>query len=452
MRLRTLALALHAAVLAPGFAAGATATAAAAPTPAGARAFVAKVNEDLRRLYVRQATADWVNKTYLTDDSEKLSSWANEEVLGYLSSAVQRSLRFRKVKGIDPETARALYLLRLSSTLPAPRDPAKRAELATLMTKLEGIYGKGKWCGPDGKAPCRDLEALTEVLRKSRSWDELLDAWVGWHTISPVMRADYTRLVALANEGAREIGFADVGDLWRAGYDMSAAKFEADTDRLWGQVKPLYDALHCYVRGKLQERYGAARVPDGKPIPAHLLGNMWAQEWGNIFPLVAPAGAGEGLDVEAALVAKGFDPIRMVKAGEGFYTSLGLDPLPATFWERSMFVKPRDREVVCHASAWDVTFDDDLRVKMCIRVNDDDLRTIHHELGHDYYFHAYHRLPILFQQGANDGFHEAIGDAIALSVTPAYLKTIGILDQVPPENESGLIAAINGAGTSSPGR
>jgi len=245
--------------------------------------------------------------------------------------------------------------------------------------------------------------------------------------------------VELSNEGAHELGFADLGELWRTGYDMTPAQFEQDTDRLWGQVKPLYDQLHCYVRARLQQRYGKDVVPDGKPIPAHLLGNMWAQEWGNVYPLVQPYQVEGSLDVDGALARKGFDAERMVKVGEGFYTSIGLDPLPKTFWERSLFVKPRDREVVCHASAWDVTFSNDLRVKMCIKPRADDLVMIHHELGHDYYFHAYYRLPVLFQQGANDGFHEAIGDAIALSVTPAYLKKVGILDAVPPEDEKGLI-------------
>ncbi|HET9598841.1 MAG TPA: M2 family metallopeptidase [Anaeromyxobacteraceae bacterium] len=430
------ALALAAAPQAPKAPAG-----RAPPTAAEAKAFVAQVNEDLKRLWSRAQTSDWVRQTYITDDTEKLAAWANEEVMAYLSGAVPRAARLARAPGLDPATARMLKLLRLATPLPAPRDPVRRAELAAIAARLDSTYGKGKWCGPDGKAPCRDLEALTETMRTSRSWDELLDAWIGWHTISPPMKADYARLVALSNEGAREIGFADVGELWRSAYDMTPDRFAAETDRLWEQVRPLYEELHCYVRARLQERWGKERVPDGKPIPAHLLGNMWAQEWANVYPLVAPAGAaGPALDVDGALKAKGWDPVRMVKLGESFFTSLGLDPLPASFWERSMLVKPRDREVVCHASAWDVTFSNDLRIKMCIRPNGDDLVTIHHELGHDYYFQQYWRLPVLFQQGANEGFHEAIGDAIALSVTPAYLAQVGILDAAPPEDEAGVVA------------
>jgi peptidyl-dipeptidase A len=277
-------------------------------------------------------------------------------------------------------------------------------------------------------------------MRNSRDWDELLDAWIGWRTISPPMRKDYERLVALGDEGAREIGFANLGELWRAGYDMKPAAFEQETERLWGQVKPLYEQLHCYVRAKLQQTYGPERIPDGKPIPAHVLGNMWAQEWSAVYPLVEPfPGVSGTLDVDAALKKRGWDALKMVKTGEGFFTSLGLKPLPATFWERSMFTKPRDREVVCHASAWDVTYGGDLRIKMCIKPIEEDLVTIHHELGHNYYYQYYFERPVLFQQGANDGFHEAIGDAIALSVTPAYYQKIGLLDAVPPPDEKGII-------------
>jgi len=423
------------------------------PTPADAKAFVARVNADLKRLWTRQQTADWIRQTYITEDTEKGSAWASEEVMAYLSAAVKESLRFQGV-ATDPETRRALHLLRFAAMpLPAPSDPAKRAELAAISARLDGMYGKGKWCGSrtdaegatggraDGKpeqrlAPCRDLEDLDEVMRRSRDPRELLDAWVGWHTISAPMKPDYQRLVALGNEGARELGFANLGEMWRAAYDMTPAAFEQDTDRLWAQVKPFYEQLHCYVRARLQEKYGKELVPDGKPIPAHLLGNMWAQSWGEIYPLVEPYPGVADLDVEAAMKRQGWDATKIVKTGEAFFTSLGFDPLPATFWERSMFTKPRDREVVCHASAWDVTYSNDLRVKMCIRGTEDDLRTVHHELGHDFYFQQYWKLPVLFQQGANEGFHEAIGDAIALSVTPGYLKTLGLLPAAPEDDRA----------------
>jgi len=406
-------------------------------TPEEAKAFVTKANDDLKRLWVRSQTAEWIKNTYITDDTERNAAGLNEEVLAYQTQAIKDAVRFTGLK-LDPTTERMLYLLRVSATMPSPADPAKRQELTQLAAKLEGLYGKGKWCGADGKATCRDLGELEDVLRKSHNYDELLDAWTGWHTISRPMRPMYERVAAIANEGAKEIGFDDVGAMWRSGYDMSPQDFEKETDRLWQQVKPLYDDLHCYVRSRLAKTYGADKVPDGKPIPAHLLGNMWAQEWGNVYPLVEPFPGQANLDITSALQKQGYDATKMVKLGESFFTSLGLDPLPQTFWERSQLTKPRDREVVCHASAWDVTYSNDLRIKMCIKIQDEDLVTIHHELGHDYYFHAYYQLPVLFQQGANDGFHEAIGDALTLSITPEYLQKVGILGPVE-KNDKNLI-------------
>ncbi|ABS25988.1 M2 family metallopeptidase [Anaeromyxobacter sp. Fw109-5] len=407
------------------------------PTAAEAKAFVDGVNAELKRLWIRSSTADWIKATYITDDTERNAAALNEDVMAYLSRAIAESVRFDGVKA-DADTARMLHLLKVASSLPAPSDAARRRELAEISAKLEGIYGKGKWCGtpaPGRAAPrCRDLQQLEEVLAKSRSYPELLDAWTGWHTISREMRPLYERLVTLGNEGAREIGFSDLGDLWRADYDMAPEAFEADVGRLWAEVKPLYDELHCYVRGRLQQAYGKAKVPDGKPIPAHLLGNMWAQDWSNLYPLVEPFKGVGSLDVDAALKRQKYDAARMVKLGEAFFTSLGLEPLPPSFWERSQLVKPRDREVVCHASAWDVTFAADLRIKMCIRPIEEDLVTIHHELGHNYYQRAYVHLPLLFQDSANDGFHEALGDAIALSVTPGYLKQVGLVPGVPKDD------------------
>ena len=409
----------------------------AKPTAAEAKAFVGKVNEDYKKLISKSQTADWIRSTYITDDTERAAAGVNEELMGYVANAVKQAARFASLT-LDADTARMIYLLRVSAALPGPADGKLREELATLSAKLEGIYGKGKWCGKDGKAECRDLQQLGNVLGSSHNWDELLDAWAGWHTISREMRPMYTRLVQIANIGATEIGFANLGDAWRSAYDMPPADFEKETDRLWQQVRPLYEQLHCYVRAQLVKQYGKDKVPEKGPIPAHLLGNMWAQEWGHIYPLVEPYKGEASLDITAEMKKQNYDPMKMVKLAETFFTSLGMDPLPKTFWERSMFTKPPGREVVCHASAWDVQYNDDLRIKMCIEVKEEDLITLHHELGHDYYFHAYHKLPTLFMTGANDGFHEAIGDALTLSITPGYLKQIGLLSSVP-KDKKGLI-------------
>jgi len=239
-------------------------------------------------------------------------------------------------------------------------------------------------------------------------------------------------MVELGDQGAREMGYTDVGALWRSNYDMPPDQFAKQMDRLWDQLRPFYLSLHAYVRGQLVKKYGKDIVPPNGPIPAHLLGNIWAQEWNNVYDLMDSRKPLESYNLNKILVDRKIDPRGMIKYGENFFVSLGFAPLPETFWERSLFTKPADRDVVCHANAWDVDSKDDLRVKMCIEPTAEYFLTIHHELGHNFYQRAYNKLPPLFQGGANDGFHEAVGDTIALSVTPEYLKKIGLIDSVPP--------------------
>ena len=406
----------------------------AGPTAADAKAFAAQANKDLKQLWSDWERAEWVKATNITHDTEIIAAQFHEKVLAYTSEVVKKATRFDGLE-LDSDTARTLNLLKVSPTVPAPSDGARRKRLAQLSSELGSLYGKGKYCKGDD---CRDLGELSKVVASSRSYNAMLDAWTGWRQVSRPMRAKYQEMVELANAGAKELGFADMGELWRSKYDMPPEAFRAESEKLWNQVKPLYEALHCHVRAALVKRYGKSKVdPEGK-IPAHLLGNMWAQEWANIYPLVEPYRGQASIDVTRALRRKRYDAKKMVKLGEAFFTSLGLDPLPDTFWERSQFVKPRDREVVCHASAWDVSFSNDLRIKMCIQVNEEDLIVIHHELGHNYYFMYYHPLPALYQAGAHDGFHEGIGDTLALSVTPGYLKDVGILRRVQ-KNRKALI-------------
>lgn len=415
-----------------------TASEVSRPSPEEAKTFARTIDRELHTLWADWQRQEWIKDTYITEDTEASAARAQEAVMAYTAEKIREAKRFDGLT-LDPDTERQLKLLRLSLSLPAPSDSAARAELATIQSKMSGLYGKGKYC-PNGQSEerCKDLGALSKILAESRDYDAQLEAWRGWHSTARVMRPMFQRFVELANAGARELGYADLGELWKSGYDMSPEAFEAETDRLWNQLKPLYDDLHCYVRAKLVEKYGASKVPPQGPIPAHLLGNMWAQEWNNIYPLVEPYKDAGDVDVTAALKRKKYTEKDMVKLGESFFTSLGLDPLPTNFWERSMLTKPRDREVVCHASAWDVGYDDDLRIKMCIKTDEEDLITIHHELGHVYYYHAYYKLPTLYQAGAHDGFHEGIGDTLALSVTPGYLKKLGILNEVP-KDERGLI-------------
>jgi peptidyl-dipeptidase A len=406
-------------------------------TPEQARTFVDEAESRLLELSNENNRADWVKSTHITDDTEILAAQANQRAISATVSYAKAAPRFDGLR-LPEEVARKLKLLKLALTLPAPSDPTEAEELTRIVAAMEGAYGKGKWCRtPDD---CLDINAIERILAESRDPNELRDAWVGWHKISPPMRKDFTRYVELGNKGARELGSADMGAIWRSKYDMPPDAFAKELDRLWDQVRPLYLSLHSYVRWKLREKYGPDAVPERGPIPGHLLGNLWAQDWVNIYPLVAPKDADPGYDLTARLKAKGLDPKEMVRYGERFFTSLGFAPLPATFWERSLFVKPRDREVVCHASAWDVDNEEDLRIKMCIEINAEDFRTIHHELGHNFYQRAYRKQPFLFRDSANDGFHEAIGDTIALSITPSYLKRLSLIDAEPdPSKDIGLL-------------
>ncbi len=397
-------------------------------TPEEAKAFIDAAELKLLALNNDAQRADWIKDTYITDDTEAVAAIIDERAINATVGYAKQSTQFDGLP-LDAVTARKIKLLKLSLTIATPNDPKESEELTRITAGMEGTYGKGKYC-PDTPQTCKDLEALSKILAESRDAKQLQDAWTGWHAIARPMRKDFTRYVALANKGAQELGFKDNGAMWRSKYDMAPDDFAKELDRLWEQVKPLYLSLHAYVRNRLHQKYGDA-VPANGPIPAYLLGNMWAQEWDNIYPLVAPPSADPGYDLTALLKKKNTDWKQMVKYGEGFFVSLGFDPLPQTFWERSLFLKPPDRDVVCHASAWDVDAVNDLRLKMCVQVTGEDFLTVHHELGHNFYQRAYDQQPPTFRDSANDGFHEAIGDTIALSVTPEYLVKLGLLDKAP---------------------
>ncbi|HZV57267.1 MAG TPA: M2 family metallopeptidase [Sphingobium sp.] len=419
-----------------------------APTLAQAQAFVAAAEKEALDYYIEANLVQWVNNTYITQDTDELAARNGAKGTEMQVRFAKEAAKYEAVPNLPTDLRRKLDKLRAGIVLPAPTTAGAARELNEIATRLQSAYGKGMG-RLDGK-PINGSDIEAE-MGKPHTPAEYAEMWQSWHDqVGKPMKADYARMVEIANQGARELGFSDVGAMWRSGYDMPPDQFAALTEKIWQEVKPLYDALHCYTRTKLNEKYGDAIQPRTGPIRADLLGNMWAQEWGNIYPIVAPPGAGDlGYDVGDLLKAKGFVETtpemndtpetpetqrrgywekQMFRIGENFYSSLGLAPLPESFWERTQFIKPRDRDVVCHASAWDLDAKDDIRIKMCTKVNSDDFTTIHHELGHNYYQRAYQDQAYLFQDGANDGFHEAIGDFIALSITPQYLVDIDLLD------------------------
>jgi peptidyl-dipeptidase A len=401
--------------------------------------FLRRANATIDKSDEEQGAAAWVSVTYINADTALLSTNANARQGALMAKLIEDAGAYDDAQ-LEPETARHLGMLRRSDYMPEhmslPSDPDRLVETTAVQRKMEGMYGAGRYC-PDGEESCKTLEQLSDILAHSRDYDETLAAWLGWRTVSVPMRADYQRFAELTSEGALELGYNDMGEMWRSGYDMSPAQFESEVERLWGQAKPLYEQLHCYVRDKLADHYGDNRVPRDGPIPAHLLGNMWSQEWTSVYDLLEPFPSAGSLDITAALERQDYDAKRVAEAGERFFISMGMPELPESFWDRSMLQRPRDRDVVCHASAWNMDpANNDVRIKQCIVPTESAFTTIHHELGHIYYYLAYNHLPNLYRKGAHDGFHEGIGDTLNLSMTPGYYQQIGLIDDVKVSDEA----------------
>ncbi len=411
--------------------AGKTSQTKSSPTVADAQKFLDEAEVRYFDLTNKAQRASWVEENFITDDTEEIAAEANQELNTFSAEMSKKAHEFDKV-ALPPVMARKMLLLKLSTSFPAPAEAKEQKELAQVLASLDGDYGKGKWCPNGDTSKCLDVTAVGKLMATSRDAEELKRAWIGWHAVGAPMRQRYARMVELGNKGSRELGFADAGALWRSNYDMPPDELTKEADRLWEQLRPLYESLHAYVRGQLRKKYGNEIVPAHGPIPAHMLGNIWSQEWNNVYSLMDSPKPAQSYDLTKILQERKTDAKGMVHYGEAFFTSLGFSPLPKTFWERSLLTKPADRDVVCHASAWDIDSKEDVRIKMCMQITEEDFRTIHHELGHNFYQRAYSTQPPLFQNSANDGFHEAVGDTIALSVTPEYLKKIGLIDSVPP--------------------
>ena len=374
------------------------------------------------------SSASWISSNFITFDSQKIIA---DYGTRYTLDALNKARRASSFDGLEvsDEKRRMLNILKTSFVMPPPLDSELAAELSKITTSLGAMYGSGEHCFDDGV--CYDLEAFEAIIDNSRDPKELLKAWSGWHEISKPMKPMYMRMVEIGNQGANDLGYQNLSDLWFSKYDMPGDEFLMETDRVWEEVKPLYDALHCHVRAKLNDHYGDDIVSTSDPLPVHMLGNMWGQSWSNIYDLVYPKQEElSAVNLTEIIEERKLSEIDMVEYAEDFFISIGFEALPDTFWERSLFVKPVDRSVVCHASAWNLdSSNNDLRIKMCIEKNEEDFITIHHELGHIFYYQAYNHLPTLFQGGANDGFHEAFGDLLTLSITPDYLKKINFINQ-----------------------
>ena len=395
-----------------------------------ARAFMARAESELSDMSDEASLVFWAQATNITDETNAAAAEIGARATKLSVSLANESKKFN-IDDLPPDLARKMTKLRAGITIPAPSTEGAAEELSKITTDLDAKYGTGTF---SYKGKDMTLDELSTIIETSRDPEELKAVWEGWRTVSPAMKDEYARMVEIANEGAQELGYPSLDQMWLSNYDMAPEEMEAEVDRLWGQVEPLYKELHCYARTKLNAQYGDDVQPKTGPIRADLLGNMWAQDWSGIYDVVKTDTPGPSYNVTQRLVEKGYDPIKMVKTGEAFFTSLGFAPLPETFWERSMITRPEGKEVICHASAWDLDNKEDVRIKMCTEVNEEDFDTVHHELGHNFYQRAYKDQDFLYKDGANDGFHEAIGDFIGLSITPEYLKQIGLIDEseMPP--------------------
>lgn len=398
-----------------------------APTLAEAKQYIENAEAKLFESETYLGRVAWVNSNFITHDTMQLVAEADEK---FITLGVELAMGAKRFQGLDmpDDLARKFNKLALLLTLPAPEDAEKTSKLAKIKADLDAAYATGK---VDMEGGQKTLGDVSDILAGDRKPERLLEAWDGWRNATKDMKGDYAEMISIANEGAKELGYSDVGAMWRSGYDMDPDAFAAEADRLWGQVKPLYESLHCQVRAELSDYYGDRVVEDKGAIPAHLLGNMWAQQWGNIYPLVKPQSSAESYDLTALLKAKDYDAKGFAAAADNFFQSMGFEAMPQTFWDRSLFVKPADREVACHASAWNLDNKEDIRVKMCTKVNGEDFITMHHEVGHNIYQRAYKDQSYFGMTGAHDGFHEAIGDMIALSITPGYLQQVGLLEEAP---------------------
>ncbi|KAI9554639.1 hypothetical protein GHT06_019912 [Daphnia sinensis] len=404
-----------------------------------AKDFLSSHNLRASDMCYQTSIAEWRYASDITSENERLKLEQSLVAARFEKEAWKNITSFNWEPFTDPDLKRKFRLLSVLGPSALPEE--KLTQYRKSVDAMETIYSTAKICSYTNPADCGlSLDPdITETMRSSRNFDELKHVWHQWHQQSGgKMRGHYERFVELSNEAARMNNFSDTGAYWLRNYESDT--FKKDIEGLWQTVKPFYLQLHAYVRAKLRAHYGEDKVPKNQPIPAHLLGNMWAQAWANINDLVTPFPGKMSVDVTPEMQKQGYTPKKMFQMSEDFFTSLGLLPTPPEFWSGSIIEKPADREIVCHASAWDFCNGKDFRIKQCTKITMEDFITVHHEMGHIQYFLQYKHLPLVYREGANSGFHEAVGDALALSVqTTKHLKEIGLLDKSSPQDHEATI-------------
>lgn len=423
---------------------------AEAPTPA---AFLARVDAELRDRWIETTAAQWLSANTASPEAERLATLAEHRDRRLHAAWRRQAARWSGHGVADPLQRRQLERLQRPPLLPLPADPGQSARLLALTAQLEGGYVAAAAC--QGRAPsCRPLSKLEQVLAGERDYPAQLQAWREWLTAVAPLHAPFRAAVELANAGARRHGQPDLGALWRSRYEQPPAKLQARVEALWRQLAPLYRQLQCYAGHRLRAEYGDRGTLEGGLLPAHLLGDPWQQDWTNVWDLLVPYPQAASPDVTDALQRRA-DRLRrtalaqagngslqarflaarageraaaraLVADAEGFYTGLGLPPLPERFWQYSRFLRPLEAPASCAASTWNLDLAGDVRVQLCLGQTEGDFLTAAHELGHAHYERAYRDLPAWLQDGANDAFHEAVGDIAMLAMTPRWLHSAGL--------------------------
>ncbi|XP_035508344.1 angiotensin-converting enzyme 2 [Morone saxatilis] len=402
-----------------------------------AKEFLQRFDEEATRRMYQYSLASWAYNTDITkENSDKLSE--EGQIWGsFYSQMSAESQNFTISEIKNPEIK--LQLISLQDKGSGALSPDKAAHLNKVMSEMSTIYSTATVCLIDDPLNCQTLEpGLEHVMANSENYTERLHVWEGWRReVGKRMRPLYEDYVDLKNEASKLNGFEDYGAYWRYNYETieddiqykyTRDELMEDVRSTYKQILPLYKELHAYVRARLMEVYPGHIDSEG-PLPAHLLGDMWGRFWTNLYPLSTPYPNKTDIDVTKTMVEKGWNETRLFKEAEKFFMSVGLYEMFPNFWENSMLVKPDDgRKVVCHPTAWDMGNRMDFRIKMCTKVNMDDFLTVHHEMGHNQYQMAYRNLSYLLRDGANEGFHEAVGEIMSLSAaTPKHLQSLNLL-------------------------
>ncbi|CRK96558.1 CLUMA_CG009925, isoform A [Clunio marinus] len=391
------------------------------------RKFLIEIDKKNSAECTLNVAAQWAFETNVNEVTQIDALAAQQRYSDYMRSIWEQIKLIDKTSLYDENLHRQLKLLASIGPSALPADQLDRYN--RIINDMLAIYNSATICGYEQPFQCslRLQPHLKEIMAKSRDWDELTWVWTEWRRkAGKPIRDLFEQLTDLTNEAANYNNYKDAAEYWSFQFDTPNFRYEMED--VWKEILPLYEQLHTYVRRKLREFYGPDKINRNAPLPAHILGNMYGQSW-NILDITVPYPGRSNLDVTPAMRAQGYSPLIMFQLGEEFFTSMNMTAMPPEFWAHSIFEEPVDRPVLCQPSAWDFCNGADYRIKMCTDVTHKDFVTVHHELAHIQYFLNYHNNPKVFRDGANPGFHDAIGDAISLSITPKHLQGLGLIQK-----------------------